>query len=938
MRNSGRIRTALLTSLLLGALPLAAPVRAEDAGDRLAAALGLDPDSIEKIETTVDTLADGRRIETVKAIDRATGEIVGVALDGERVVDRYAEIRRAGDAWRARHGAVTPDLRRHLDQLGPADRLRVTAWLAVDLSALPDERLAPKPTGREAGSALGEAAGPDPDAPVTRADAAPELSKGEPGDLRIVDPRREAHREAVQAALRAEDAERQRLIRELIAPARADFLGRVTALDLDITFAGELSPLVVLEGRREVLEELAFWPEIDALYDASGQGGPLLANARPTQNMLVPNNVGYDGTGVEVSITEGERASFANPFLTLSACYACGQPYASHPTAVGGMVRSTDATQHGLADEVDLHSANGSYSDFGVMSAAMEWGSSNARVLNNSWYWDSANNPNFWSVDRQMDYFVRSHFDTVVVAAGNFGNGCGGNFSTYVTSPAKGHNILAVGNYDDLDSLTWTGDVMSNCSSFGNPNNSAGTGTQEKPEIAGVGSSITSTTTSSPWIGPVGSGTSYSAPMVTALAADVMEVDPAIENDPEAVKALLMATAIHNVEGATRLSDKDGAGGIVGAAAAASAERGNWAVQSIGSTTTFPINYSQYAYAGERVRFAIAWSTNPNAAYTTDPLPADIDLCAYRADNTTVITCSSSVRNAYEIIDFIAPASETYRFRASLFSSDWSSGGTWLGAGWWRGEYRIVPEVGYTDQVPAPTGTHLAVFPADWSPNNYWRAVGIRPAGTSDHDLELASHSLFVNPGVRTVNETSTYAGSAIDFVAVDGNHRTTTQEHYRVYRFAGTDGYNLQFTNLGLGAGSSSSPITLGPVTHAAANVLSVFDVWVPAASHRRVRVVPVSGSADLAIYGYRSDPANSTSWTKRKSEYVLARNRSSSGTATERGGLNNPAALGDWLGLVVANLTGGAVSFQVIVLPASLFSDDFEGGDLLEWSATAL
>ena len=283
-----------------------------------------------------------------------------------------------------------------------------------------------------------------------------------------------------------------------------------------------------------------------------------------------------------------------------------------------------------------------------------------------------------------------------------------------------------------------------------------------------------------------------------------------------------------------------------------------------------------------------------------------------------------------------APASETFVFKALLYSSDWSSGGTWLGAGWWRGEYRIVPEVGYLDfGPPEPTGNHLVIYPADWGSTAYWRAMGIRPLGTSDHDLELASHSLFEDPGLRAVEEGSYYGGSAIDFIAVDGNHRGSTPEHYRELVYSGTDGFNTNYSDMAIGAGFSPTPVTLGPFTHTPAQVLSVVDVRIEAGSHRRVRVIPTAGSSDLALYGFRSDGATPSTWTKYKGEYDLYRDRSGSGTATERGGLFNPTGAADWLGVVVENRGAAGVSFIIEVLPSSLFSDDFESGDTWEWSS---
>lgn len=905
----------------------------------LAAALGYDAGRLALLDSGTTMLLDGRRLERFKALDAVTGEIVGGAFDRGVPVDLRAAERAAGHLWRARNGALTPALVARLVEAGPADLLPVVAWLEVDLSSVP-ERPAHEPSVVESGSALGVPAGPDDAAVAVVARPAFEAEKPASAARPFLTETERAARAERRAALAAADARHREAVRAALAPAREAFLAAAAAAGVEVSYASEIVPMAVLSGTREQIERLAFAPGIDALYDGSGRGGPSLQYARPTQNVTPINDVGYTGEGVSVSVTEGERGYAANPYLVWTGFYDGAQPYANHPTAVGGMIRSTHPLQQGLAVGVNLYSANGSYTNFATMAAAMDWGSMQASVLSNSWFWDSPNSPDPSEADRHQDYFARYHYDTVLVAAGNFGNGCSGGFSSYVVSPAKGLNVLAIGNFDDVDSVSWTGDGMETCSSFGDPHDSSGH-TISKPELSGVGTSLTSTLPSNDpgaAVGPVGSGTSYSTPMVAATAADMMEADPDLTDTPEVLKALLMATALHNIEGASRYSDVDGAGGLVGAAAVVSVERGNWTDESIGSATTFPITKFVYAYAGEPVRFAIAWQANPNATYTTDPLPADLDLAAYRADGTTLVASSASTYNSFEMVEFIAPASENYQFRISLYSSDWSSGNTWLASGWWRGEYRISPDIGYSDPVPSPTGTHLVVHPADWPVTNYWRVFGERPKGSSDHDLELANRSLFEDPGARSVLAASNFAGGAPDFAAVDGNHwSSASAEHYRVLRWSGAEGYDISLSNLGLGASSSDTVVTLGPVTFYSSEVVKAVDVWVPARSHRRVRVVPTGGSGDLGLRFFQSDASNPTTWARSRFQALVARNRSSSGTAIEQGGVFNATSSGDWLGLVIEKLDTGSVTFEVQVLPASLFSDDFESGDAAEWSSVA-
>ena len=48
--------------------------------------------------------------------------------------------------------------------------------------------------------------------------------------------------------------------------------------------------------------------------------------------------------------------------------------------------------------------------------------------------------------------------------------------------------------------------------------------------------------------------------MVAALAADLISADYLLSTKPAALRSIIMATALHNIEGDARLSDWDGVG------------------------------------------------------------------------------------------------------------------------------------------------------------------------------------------------------------------------------------------------------------------------------------------------------------------------------------------------------------------------------------------
>ncbi|MCX7840365.1 MAG: S8 family serine peptidase, partial [Anaerolineae bacterium] len=718
---------------------------------RLAIATGRDPNRLILADESTLTLHNGRQITGLKAVDRFTGEIVGATFEGDKVVDAKSLRAESAAQWRATHGALTPDLVKKLATLKPDDRIRIAVWLVAEVNPLPKpERLPPsRETVTEFTKDSRSTSVIQASSDTTKQPAQPVPPEQVPAEVRVrlqravlssPPPSSAIAPKSAEAIKQKEDslppavlpsslsAEQVKVfqqrntdtLRAQIAPVRKRFLSQMHARGLTVEYASEIVPMAYLELTRRQVEELAFLPEIEAIYDVPNIAGPLLSIARPTQNADLINSVGYTGTGISVAVVEGERIYTANPYLSVAGAFDASQPTADHPTAVGGIIASTHPTYRGLASGASLYSANGSYTNFGVMSAAIDWGSTNARVLNNSYFWqDDGGSSAFFTIDRHLDYIVRYNYDFVTVAAGNFG-GAPCPVRPFVISPAKGYNVMSVGNYEDNDTLGWSDDSMNSCSSFGDPRGDSTSYSHAKPEVAAVGSTISSTLRSSvpaTAIGPVGSGTSYAAPMVAALAADLIGANTSLAIYPESLRAIIMATALHNIEGDARLSDRDGTGGIVASAAIKTVERGDWSSQSITSTASFPKTFYAYASKGERVRFVINWLSNPNDTYTSDVLPADLDLTAYRADGTTFVQSSASFGNPFEIVDFVAPASETYVFRVTTFS--YSGGLTYLGTASWRGTTRLPPNSGYNyGAAPPPLGEHFSVYPTDWSPTN----------------------------------------------------------------------------------------------------------------------------------------------------------------------------------------------------------------------------
>jgi subtilisin family serine protease len=178
-----------------------------------------------------------------------------------------------------------------------------------------------------------------------------------------------------------------------------------------------------------------------------------------------------------------------------------------------------------------------------------------------------------------------------------------------VRTPGTAFNVVTVGSFDEATN------TMSGFSSGADPISAHGD--REKPEVAAPGQDFISTTNASPWLGGVGSGTSYAAPMVTGTTALMMQRNTALQFWPEGVRAILMASATNPVGSYAVLDELRGAGGIYADYAddVVTGVRGGWGgfAYNCGAAPSTAIG-SMALTAGYEARVAISWDTDPNYA------------------------------------------------------------------------------------------------------------------------------------------------------------------------------------------------------------------------------------------------------------------------------------------------------------------------------------
>ena len=423
--------------------------------------------------------------------------------------------------------------------------------------------------------------------------------------------------------------------------------------------------------------------------------------ARQVVHADVVNTRGMTGTGIKTADIEvGGKINTDNPKLAgvvQDTTYSCLH---DHAAAVGGIIVSAFANGtandiEGVASGASLWmggSCGGNASELENRStAAADWG---ALVLNYSLGYQRCTG--MTAFDNYLDGLVSNRWRSVAVAAGNRGNS-----DKCVTSPALAYNVIAVGASDDKNTTAWSDDTVAAYSSWTNPTSTHND--REEPDVMAPGTNFSSTKNASPWVGDVGSGTSYATPVVTGIVALLIQRNATLGVAPPVVRAIMMATAAHNIEGDARLSGKDGVGQVVADWADDVAQRnstaGSWSYMNYNLNSANPTDWTLSLVAGKPTRIVVAWDNDPDAdSYLSQP-GGDVDMQVLDPSGT-VVASSASFDNTYEIVYFTPATTGHYKLR--VIRSRWDQQTQMLAWAVFQGDPALLPTPVPPTATPTP--------------------------------------------------------------------------------------------------------------------------------------------------------------------------------------------------------------------------------------------
>ena len=580
---------------------------------------------------------------------RDTGAIFSMALDEDGKEVNPQDLRANESlARRARYGKLDPYLYDRVEKMAGADLVKVALWLKLKQ------------------------------------------------DLDAKDPRTGDEKRLSEEQIDQMIVARNQLLRKAAAEASKPVRSFLSKKRLQLDSVSLMAPLVYATVPVRTLKALSLREDVLRIYAADTAYEPHLEAAAKSirADKVWETFYPVNGSGVNVAVVEGGRVDFDNTCFgpnigSLDPDDSEDDFFNSHATAVAGIINSNNGWQTGIAPGARIFSANAGDFKFANLELAFNEGSQVAHILNNSWGKADENTddqPDIWDV--LMDYTVRYAWDTVVCSAGNSGSVEG---REWVDSPASAYNVIAVGIYDDRGTPGTGDDMMNPMSSYKDPDSPHGD--REKPEVAAPGTNIDSLLTTSggcdTGIFGSGSGTSYAAPMVSGLAALLIDLRGELKVWPEAVKALVMAGATNNIEGDSRLSDKDGAGGVDAMSAVSSANANQFRTMMVSLDSFNEDHYIEINIGSvsplTRLRVALTWDSNPQnstASDWTDSLDTDLDL--FVVGPAGIGRSSISFDNNYEVVDFVVPLSVgTGDFKIRIYDTRFRPEGTeYVGVAW----------------------------------------------------------------------------------------------------------------------------------------------------------------------------------------------------------------------------------------------------------------
>lgn len=425
----------------------------------------------------------------------------------------------------------------------------------------------------------------------------------------------------------------------------------ILGLDVeDVVFSSQYAPMMIVELTPKQIDRITRYSQVENVQrcweaESEPQDQSLATSLASVDANYTRDTLGFTGNGIKVGQLESGTPNPNHNQLKSGNITRLQTNTTDHATMVARIMLGTV----GVAPDTKLVSAahGGSFASFYERTEALI--DKGVKVINMSFGWTREGDM-YWGVERWIDHVAVQHKVTVVKASGN--DGPSGNVSV----PGLAYNVITVGGINDKNTTNKSDDVLYTASASAN----GGTAGCAKPDFLAPAQSVIDGA----------SGTSFTAPIVTGIIAQMLEFRPSLASNPALIKAILTASCDRKVTSETLaagLTAVEGAG-VVNAKKAISLISQNRYTAYVQTSDT--MNRSLKVTSSDVViRVALAWDrfnrvgTHTSGSVTTGPY---VNYSLYvlkpggaQAGKSTIPTSS------VELVHLSRPAAGTYTIRVT---------------------------------------------------------------------------------------------------------------------------------------------------------------------------------------------------------------------------------------------------------------------------------
>ena len=484
--------------------------------------------------------------------------------------------------------------------------------------------------------------------------------------------------------------------KDLYIASNESFLEDNIENEEDIVYQGKYTSSFILYATDEEIEKYAkcadvesispFYNDVQTVSSIPEEQTQIGVDSTfGTKSSQYNSGNGYKGTGVKIGIIEAANGKFDSNAPQLSSISGGRLKYLGnvnnstetntdpeapdHATCVTSLIVGQEYTVDGCTYEgvVPLATAYqiGIDTIGDVLQAVDDLIDLGVSVINYSGGSEFLSSDYYAGFDGKIDDYIETSGITFVVSAGNeFGS---------VTSPAMAYNAITVGNlhtkryrkgdgtWQDLNDRYYNNFEVNLSSSYIEDENLA-----NKPDVVAPGTGIEVPLSSSYVDNLI--GTSFSAPLVTGIVAELHQAKPFLRINHTATKAIIIAGASHEyvydsssdtaIVNNIFLREKSGAG-LVNAKKSMEI-----ALSNLYTTEQFPVgSYTTNipdidpcgeftALSGKKVRLVMTFSKLGATEVPSTGLVDNVNFAVYNYNTDELVAWNSDAYNNVEIVEF----------------------------------------------------------------------------------------------------------------------------------------------------------------------------------------------------------------------------------------------------------------------------------------------